>query len=85
MLFEESGKLLKEDQFLIEYGPFKIGNKYISQSNYLFDDSLKMQSDYWGIRNLEELSFEGKKNGFSQEDIISMLANNFSIKYRKVS
>ena len=84
-LFEESGKLLKEGQFLIVYGPFKIGNKYTSQSNYLFDNSLKMQNDYWGIRNLEEVSFEGTKNGFSQEDIISMPANNFSIIYRKVS
>ena len=84
-LFEESGKLLKEGMFLIMYGPFKIGNKYTSQSNYLFDNSLKMQNDFWGIRNLEEVSFEGTKNGFSQEDIISMPANNFSIIYRKVS
>ena len=84
-LFEESGKLLKEGMFLIMYGPFKIGNKYTSQSNYLFDNSLKMQNDDWGIRNLEEVSFEGKKNGFSQEEVISMPANNFSIIYRKVS
>ncbi|GIR04337.1 MAG: SAM-dependent methyltransferase [Prochlorococcus sp.] len=84
-LFKESGKLLKKGQFLILYGPFKIGNKHTSQSNYLFDNSLKMQNDLWGIRNLEEVSDEGKKNGFFQEDIISMPANNFSIIYRKVS
>ena len=63
-LFEESGKLLKEGQFLIVYGPFEIGNKYTSQSNYLFDNSLKMQNAYWSIRNLEEVSFEGKKMVF---------------------
>ena len=68
-LFEESGKLLKEGHFLKVYGPFKIGNKYTSQSNF-FDNSLKMKNDYWGISNLEEVSCEGKKNGFSQEDII---------------
>ena len=84
-LFEESGKLLKKGMFLMMYGPFKIGNKYTSQSNYLFDNSLKMQNNDWGIRNLEEVSFEGEKNCFSQEDIISMPANNFSIIYRKVS
>ena len=84
-LFRESGKFLKKGQFLILYGPFKIGNKHTSQSNYLFDSSLKMQNDIWGIKNLEEVCDEGKKNGFSQEDIISMPANNFSIIYRKVS
>ena len=53
--------------------------------NYFFDNSLKMQNDLWGIKNLEEVRDESKKNGFSQEDIIRMPANNFSIIYRKVS
>ena len=35
-LFKGSGKLLKKGQFLILYGPFKIGNKHTSQSNYFF-------------------------------------------------
>ena len=82
-LFRESGKLLKNGQFLILYGPFRIGNKHTSKSNYLFDNSLKMQNNLWGIRNLEEVSEEGKKNGFFQEDIIGMPSNNFSIIYRK--
>ena len=83
-LFRESGKLLKNGQFLILYGPFKIGNKHTSQSNYLFDKSLKMKNDLWGIRNLGEVSDEGIKNGFFQEDIIDMPANNFLVIYRKV-
>ena len=84
-LFRESGRLLKKGQFLILYGPFKIDNKHISQSNYLFDNSLKIQNYLWGIRNLKDVSDEGKKNGFFLEDIITMPANNFSIIYRKVS
>ena len=84
-LFKGAGKLLKSGQFLMLYGPFKIGNKYTSQSNYFFDNSLKMQNEFWGIRNLEEVSVERKRNGFLQEDIITMPANNFSIIYRKVS
>ena len=84
-LFKGPGKLLKKGQFLILYGPFKIGNKHISQSNYFFDISLKMQTDLWGIRNLDEVCSEGKKNGFFQENIISMPVNNFLIIYRKVS
>ena len=84
-LFRESGKLLKMRQFLILYGPFKIGNKHTSQSNYFFDNSIKIKNNLWGIRNLDEVSYEGKKNGFFEEDIISMPANNFLIIYRKVS
>tara|TARA_B100000073_G_scaffold3422_1_gene2795 strand:+ start:628 stop:1251 length:624 start_codon:yes stop_codon:yes gene_type:complete len=83
-LFKEAGKLLNSGQFLILYGPFKVGNKHTSQSNYIFDNSLKMQNEFWGIRNLEEVTDEAKKNGFFQEDIIMMPANNFSIIYRKV-
>jgi len=83
-LFRESGKILNKGQFLFLYGPFKIGNKHTSQSNYLFDDSLKLQNELWGIRDIEKVSDEGKKNGFFQENIISMPANNFSIIYRKI-
>ena len=43
-----------------------------------------MQNSLWGIKNLEAVSDEGTKNGFFQEDIINMPANNFSIIYRKV-
>ena len=43
-----------------------------------------MKNNFLGIKNLEEVCDEAKKNGFSQEDIISMPANNFSIIYRKV-
>ena len=70
---------------MILFGPFKISNKYTSQSNYIFDNSLKIQNEFWSIKNLEEVYDESKKNGFSQEGIISMPANNFSIIYRKVS
>ena len=84
-LFKGAGKLLKKGQFLILYGPFKIGNKHTSQSNYIFDNSLKMQNDFWGIRNLEEVTDEAKRNGFFQEDIIRMPANNLSVIFRKVS
>ena len=83
-LFRESAKLLKKGQFLVLYGPFRLGNNHTSKSNYLFDISLKKQNDLWGIRNLKEVSEEGKKNGFFQEDVIKMPANNFSIIYKKI-
>ena len=83
-LFKGAGKLLKKGQFLFLYGPFKIFNNYTSKSNYLFDNSIKLKNHLWGIRNLEEVCDEANKNGFIQENIIKMPANNFSIIYKKV-
>ena len=84
-LFRESGKLLKNGQFLFLYGPFKINNQHISESNNLFDKSLKMKNKFWGLRDLEEVSEEGRRNNFIQDNLIEMPANNFSIIYRKDS
>ena len=84
-LFKESGKLLTNGNFLMLYGPFKIGNKHISQSNDLFDNSLKIQNKFWGVRDLGDVSVEAIKNGFIKEDLICMPANNFSVIFRKVS
>ena len=83
-LFKGAAKLLKNGQFMILYGPFKFGNKHTSQSNYFFENSLKKQNDLWGIRNLEEVTEEAKKNGFIQENIIKMPSNNFLVIYKKV-
>ena len=83
-LFRESGKLLKNGKFLILYGPFKIGNKHVSQSNDLFDCSLKMQNKLWGVRDLGEVSEEASKYGFIEEELINMPANNFSVIFRKI-
>ena len=84
-LFNESGNLLKNGQFLMLYGPFKIAGKHISQSNELFDISLKMQNESWGVRDLGEVSEEANKNDFIEEELIRMPANNFSVIYRKGS
>ena len=84
-LFNEAGKLLKNGKFLMLYGPFKIGGKHNSQSNELFDISLKMQNESWGVRDLGEVSEEANKNDFFEEELIRMPANNFSVIYRKGS
>ena len=84
-LFKESGKLLSNGKYLMLYGPFKIDNEHISQSNYLFDKSLKMQNKNWGVRNLDEVNKEAYNNGFAQKDLICMPANNLSVIYKKVS
>ena len=84
-LFKQSGKLLSNGNYLMLYGPFKIGNEHISQSNYLFDKALKMQNNNWGVRDLDTVNEEAYKNGFVQKELILMPANNISIIYRKVA
>ena len=56
------------------YGLFKICDKHLSQSNYFFDNLLKMQNDLGGIKILMKLAIRVKKYGFSQESIIKMPA-----------
>ena len=78
-LFEESGKLLKSNQLLILYGPFKRNGKHISESNSRFDQSLKVQNPSWGVRELEMIIKLGVMNGLEKHDVISMPANNLSV------
>ena len=84
-LFKESGKLLNYGKFLILYGPFKIEDKHVSKSNELFDKSLKIQNNNWGVRNLEQVNKEAIINGFQQKQLIQMPANNLTLIYEKIS
>ena len=83
-LFKESGRLLNIDKLVILYGAFKIKNKHISDSNFLFDESLKMQNINWGVRNLEEVNHQATINGFIHKSLIKMPSNNFMVIYQKV-
>ena len=67
------------------YGPFKIGNKYISQSNDLFDSSLKMQNKLWSVRDLGEVNEEATIYILVKEELLHMPVSNFSVIYRKIS
>ena len=81
-LFEASKTYLNKNQFLMIYGPFFRKHKQTSQSNLNFDISLKFQNPSWGIRHLEKVDDIAIKNGFYQDKIVEMPANNLSIIYR---
>ena len=81
-LFEESKKILKGNHFLMLYGPFFRFDKETSESNLVFDQSLKSQNLLWGIRQLERVDEIAFEHGFEQEKIIEMPANNLSVIYR---
>ena len=82
-LFEEATNYLNENHFLMLYGPFLRDNIQTSQNNLSFDQSLKLQNPLWGLRHLERVHEIAFKNGFNQEKIIDMPANNLSVIYLK--
>ena len=81
-LFTESKNTLKQNDFLMIYGPFIRNDIQTSDSNLNFDQSLKFQNPRWGIRHLDEVNRLALLNGFVQDNLIEMPANNLSIIYR---
>ena len=63
------------------YGPFFRNDKQTSESNVYFDQSLKHQNPLWGIRNLDSVNEIAFSNGFEQDKVIEMPANNLSVIY----
>ena len=81
-LFEESKEYLNKHNFLMIYGPFIRKDKKTTQSNLNFDQSLKLQNPRWGVRHLDRVNEIASNNGFVQEKIFDMPANNLSVIYR---
>ena len=81
-LFEESKNHLNKNHFLFLYGPFFRNDNKNSEGNFIFDQSLKLQNPLWGIRNLDSVNEIAFKNGFVQDKIFEMPANNLSVIYR---
>ena len=81
-LFEGSKNYLHQNNFLMLYGPFLSKTKQTSESNLIFDQSLKIQNPLWGLRNLEDVNVIASENGFNLDNVIDMPANNLSVIYR---
>ena len=82
-LFEEAKNYLNKNHFLMLYGPFLRKDKQTARSNLNFDQKLKLENPLWGLRHLERVQEIAFKNGFNQEKIIEMPANNLSVIYLK--
>ena len=81
-LFEESKSYLDKNNFLMIYGPFITTNSQTSQSNLIFNQSLKLQNPLWGLRNLDKVNKLALENGFILDNIVEMPSNNLSVIYR---
>tara|TARA_Y100001968_G_C19253877_1_gene665781 strand:+ start:151 stop:774 length:624 start_codon:yes stop_codon:yes gene_type:complete len=80
-LFEESKNYLDQNNFLMIYGPFLTRKTKTSESNKNFDQVLKLKNPRWGLRYLEDIDNLALENGYRQDNIIEMPANNYSVIY----
>ncbi|XP_043518639.1 methyltransferase-like 26 [Frieseomelitta varia] len=84
-LFDNAGKLLKDNGLLFTYGPYAIDGKITPESNVNFHKSLKLQDSSWGVRDINDLKALAEKNGIKLINIIDMPANNKTIIWKKMS
>ena len=84
-LFKFSSKIITKDGLIFLYGPFKEKNKKLAITNYEFDEKLRSQNPYWGIRSIEEVISIASEFGFKFHKKYKMPANNLSIIFVKSS
>ena len=80
-LFKGVSNLPKRKNLLFLYGPFKINGKHTSDSNFLFDQSLRDQNSDWGVRDIVELDILAEENNLKLGKRISMPVNNMILVY----
>jgi SAM-dependent methyltransferase len=69
-------KVLTPDAVLAVYGPFNYGGKFTSDSNRMFDASLKARDERMGIRDAEAVDDLARTIGLRLVDDVGMPANN---------
>lgn len=75
-MFAGAGRVLKPGGVLCIYGPFNYNGKFTSESNALFDMSLKAQGEHMGIRDFEAVDRLAGKQGMALAADHAMPANN---------
>lgn len=83
-LMRGAARLLQANEPLILYGPYIRDGVETAPSNLAFDADLKRRNAEWGVRNLADVTSIATENGFAQEKIVEMPANNITVIYRKL-
>ena len=82
-MFALVGRTLALDGNFLLYGPFKLEGHFTSDSNRLFDESLRAQDSAMGVRDLEWLDDLGLRNGLMLAKRFAMPANNMLVIWQK--
>lgn len=82
-LFAGVGQVLKRGGRLCVYGPFNYAGRFTSDSNAMFDASLRAMSPVQGIRDSEAVMELASANGMALETDHSMPSNNRMLVWTK--
>jgi cyclopropane fatty-acyl-phospholipid synthase-like methyltransferase len=82
-MFAGVSRILKPGGLLCIYGPFNYNGKFTSESNALFDMSLKAQGDHMGIRDFEAVDRMAGEQGMVLAADHAMPANNRLLVWRR--
>lgn len=75
-----ASKLLKDDGFLLIYGPFQHEGRFSTDSNKEFHDTLSsIGVSEWGLKDIADLKKAAHDHGMELKEIIDMPSNNFSL------
>lgn len=84
-LISGAAKYLTKGGFLYLYGPYRIANQHISDSNQQFDLSLQQQNPDWGIRDMADIIALAHHAGLKLSKVIAMPNHNYSLLFEKNS
>lgn len=72
--------LLKDDGFLLIYGPFQIEGRFSTDSNKTFHETLNSVGvPEWGLKDIADLKEAASDYGLVLKERIDMPSNNFSL------
>jgi hypothetical protein len=67
------------------YGPFMRDGAHTAPSNQAFDRDLRARDPSWGVRALEAVTAEARRNQLERVEVVEMPANNLSIVFRRLT
>ncbi len=82
-MFALVGRSLRPGGVFCLYGPFTRNGRFNTASNEQFDRQLRARNPAMGLRDLEKLEGQGKRNGLVCEKLYAMPANNLLVVWRK--
>lgn len=82
-LFRGVGRVLRDDGYLIVYGPFRYGGQFTAHGNAAFDDVLRARDPVSGVRDFEAVDALAAAQGLVLVEDRAMPANNQTLVWRK--
>lgn len=82
-MFAGVARILRTGGIFCVYGPFNYGGKFTSQSNAVFDVSLKAQGEHMGVRGFEDVDQLAREQGMRLALDADMPAHNRLLVWRR--